>query len=145
MKKQIEFLKTAKNIICIVVGDASGDGHDKRESFLIKTNVSDDDLELIYKAGAKKLGIDITLYCQEYEDRSIPDEIAVKLLSRDINKHLSNDLEFCTYSKKYTINSEQYMDIWLFIAKAGNEQLKAKIVNEKTDGYLTIGGYGLYY
>lgn len=65
--------------ITFTLGDISGDGHNKTETFVAVSNLSSDELRDRYEAVVNKTGIDIRDICCDYEDDVITEEIQKKL------------------------------------------------------------------
>lgn len=131
----------------LTVGDWSGDGHSRSDSINIECNLTVKELQAAYKAGAKKVKLDLTKdVAEDYEDCYIrADELA------KLRKHgYSNDHEVSVEDtgdkdpELYRIdNYEAFADMWLFIAKVGNPKLVCKVASASAS--IHIGGYGLYY
>lgn len=57
----------------LVVGDWSGDGHNRTDSVSVLVNCSTEQLQEAYKKGSKKLKFDLTKEAAvEYEDNKLP-------------------------------------------------------------------------
>jgi hypothetical protein len=64
------------NIIQLIVGDYSLDGHERTKTFMIKTNLTTKQLATAYKVGSEKIGFDfINICCRDYEDRTISKKV----------------------------------------------------------------------
>lgn len=121
----------------IVVGDWSGDGHEKTESFIIESNLSLDEIRAAYAKGSEILGVDIVKnVCAEYEDNLIPFAIAQKL-----NFHLKTEFTYDKGSREIT--PLQWSNLFLGIVKLGSPEFTYEYV--VSDNILNIGGYGLFY
>jgi hypothetical protein len=61
----------------IVLGDWSGDGHEKTHSYLFTTpnHFTDDILGANYKKSVAELKIDPTKFAKEYEDSTLPEDV----------------------------------------------------------------------
>lgn len=130
------------NIIKLLVGDPSNDGHGKTESLIIDSNLSIKQLESAYKKGSKTLKFDLFKYCNDWEDAKIPFKEWKKLIDngldvKDFGCYDQIEEEFDT-SFLYSLD---YFTVYLFICKFGNNDFKYSITEEAN--VLNIGGYGL--
>ena len=62
----------------VIVGDWSGDGHEKTQTFLVVVDdrFTSEILAANYRKNVAELGVDPTTFAAEYEDRSIPADVA---------------------------------------------------------------------
>jgi hypothetical protein len=136
-----------ENVISLVVGDWSHDGHSQTDTVVISCNLTRPELEKAYKKGVKVTGIDLHEHCEEYEDPYISVEIYKRLSEvdpdligagelRDPNSEPDEDDSFW-------INSEEYATLWMLIAQAGNPALKWSVTPDNS-ARINIGGYGLF-
>lgn len=134
------------NIITLVVGDPSGDGHRETDTFTIKTNLSKQELTKAYEKGSKLLGFDFKEHiCCEYEDSILPEEELNILLGKDlILKDIVDDYFLQKYKNSGILNldSDSYTNIFLFIVKLGNSEFEYTYEKLPT---IDIGGYGLFF
>lgn len=80
-------METAK-CITFTLGDISGDGHGKTDTFIAFSNLSSDELRERYEAVVNKTGIDIRDICCDYEDDVITEEVKKKLEKIGIDLNL---------------------------------------------------------
>lgn len=125
----------------LILGDSSGDGHEKTETVTIKSNLDKTELEQAFADGCKKTGVDFeNLVAADYEENTISQELVDKLAV-----HGFDIAEFSEDEKPgkdgYSLYTEGYAAIWLFIAKVGNPSFEHE---EETVPSIYIGGYGLY-
>lgn len=133
------------HIISLVVGDWSGDGHDKKDTINIRSNLDKKAMEKAYKAGTKKVGFDLCAdVCSDYEDRNLDSEKWEKLkelgyqdeeLEDEADKYNNGDISLWV---------DSFTDIYLFIVKLGNEKFEFEYLAAKEDPTIKIGGYGLF-
>lgn len=133
--------------ITLVVGDWSGDGHDKSATYIIESNLDLEQLSAAYKAGVKLLGTDLVEdTCSDYEDNSFPVEVFNKLqallvphkVQLDLDEdYIEAEVEFRVY------DSEIWVDLILGVCKLGNPSLEWSLIDP--DASWHIGGYGLFY
>lgn len=143
----IEILLTDM-IIKIEVGDHSGDGHEKTYTMNIDSSLSVEDLKLSFQEGMKMLGQGGNYYsfdfCSEYEDNQVPKEFVNSLIKVGIDPF--DFLDFQESDSKvmndsiYTISCDNFIYLWLAVAKIGRPNFNYKVVNLSK---LKIGGYGL--
>lgn len=124
-------------VVNIIVGDWSDDGHGKTETFAIKSNITRDEIDKAYTQAIKtypKLNAFDSI-CEDYEDNSIPEDLLdeLKLLGYQPPKWME---------KEFRVSREEFVDIYLFIVKLGNPAFEYSHVNHNE---LTIGGYGLFW
>ncbi len=137
-------------IISLVIGDWSGDGHDKRETINIKSSLDKKAMEKAYKKGAKKLGFDFCKdVCAEYEDNKIPSEkldALVKLGLETKGMGLEYDLKRMKKDKDVGIGlwHDDFVEIYLFLIKLGNEEFTFEYLDVDTNPTINIGGYGMF-
>lgn len=145
-----------ENVISLVLGDWSGDGHSKTDTIVIMSSLNKKDVEKAYKNGTKKLGFDfINEVCEEYEDRLLPKDKLELLMKSGFKasdfgykskyelKELKDALEDeCSPGLGLWIDT--FPKIYLFIVKLGNEDFKYRILEGAENPSINIGGYGLY-
>lgn len=127
--------------IRLVVGDWSGDGHEKTQTIYIESNLSTDQLTKAYKNGCKVIGFKLIDYiADDYLDDAIGEDEINKLQTTgfDISK-IKTEPDF--NGRTASLYVQNYVDIYLHIVKLGNPKFKFEIVNPP---YLNIGGYGLF-
>lgn len=138
-------------IISLVVGDWSGDGHDKRETVNIKSNLDKKAMEKAYKKGTKKLGFDFCKdVCAEYEDNKLPPEkldALVKLGLETKGMGLEYDLKRIKKDEGVEIGlwHDDFVEIYLFIVKLGDDEFTFEYLNADANPTINIGGYGMFY
>ena len=120
------------NVTNLVIGDWSDDGHGKTATITIKSNLTSKGIEKAFKVGAKKIGVDITSLCEDYEDYGLPDEAIAKLKKAGYE----GDEEEGFLEAGY----ESFAAIYLFTVKIGDPSFEYKEVDGKN---INIGGYGL--
>ena len=138
------------NIISLVIGDWSGDGHSQSNTIVIKSNLDKKAIEKAYKKGTKKLGFDfIKDIAADYADQNLSKERLDVLLKHGL-KTKDLDLDFDLKRKEYeegpgvNIWHDDYVEIYLFIVKLGNEEFKYELLEGDVNPTIHIGGYGLY-
>lgn len=129
--------------INLTIGDYSGDGHDKSDKYLIESNLSLSELKQAYEIGTEKVGFDFyRTVAEAYEDNYI----SIEQLSILKNLGFGDlfDEPYCKGSEKIRLEAEEYVNIFLFICKLGNEQFEHEFISDNSDNW-NIGGYGLFY
>jgi hypothetical protein len=120
-----------ENIITLVMGDESGDGHGQTATLLLLSNLTSKQIEAAYKKGAKKLGIDVKAnVASEYEDRII--------CAHDLKKF--TDAGMVWTDDATFLWTDSFPKLYLFTVKVGNPAFEYK---EVKGGKISIGGYGL--
>jgi hypothetical protein len=120
-------------IIELVAGDWSGDGHCKKETFVIESNLGARLVQRAFALGSFKLGFDLTRDVAERYNHSMSDEKVAKLKEAGFD----GDIDF-----KW-LTAENFKEMYLFIAKLGNPQFRYKFP-VKSNSTICIGGYGLF-
>ena len=131
--------------ISIVVGDWSGDGHDKTENTLIESNLIQEDLLEAFKIGTERIGFDLTKCCTDYEDNDVTEHIEqIKpLFDNSITLMEEHGIEESYRTPgNWIVYSYGYLEIYLRICKLGNPQFEYTKAEE--DDSIQIGGYGLF-
>lgn len=137
-------------IIRLIVGDWSDDGHGKTDVIRIKSNLSQKKLAKAYDKGTKKVGYNfMNEVAAEYEDGTISHNQYTRLKELGFDKY-EIETSFW-YDKKdktpldkrtYSISPSEYADLLLFICKLGDKSFEYEEVEDDSDSW-TIGGYGL--
>ena len=139
--------KKKLNRISLVIGDESGDGHEKTEDIDIWCSLTTKGLQDAYKKGAKKLGFDFTdTVARDYEDNRLSKDRYDKLTKLG----LKLDYELELYDKDneeegYCIEQITYAEITMFICSIGSPGLVYKFIENDYFDRWHIGGYGLFY
>lgn len=105
------------NIITLVLGDPSGDGHGQSESINIASNFNANEITNAYKLGTKKLGFDFcNEVCSEYEDNLLNSRRWNKLKKLGYqNKVLEEEISLPPKKGKVFLWTDSFTDIYLFI------------------------------
>lgn len=156
---------TMGNLINLVLGDISHDGHGFTETITIDSNLTKEQLIKAHNAGAKELKIDLgNDVARDYEDNVIEKRTWKKLIKAGMTR---NDLYAIEQSTPWVQRDKQYDEmwnehigaieevneteldpftfaaIWLFIAKVGDDTLSFKVSHNESPN-INIGGYGLF-
>lgn len=131
------------------VGDWSHDGHNQCDSFVVDVNLTKPELDKAFHDGCKLMGLEKAqckalnfLFCSEYEDVKIPQEIIDGMDKVGLSPDKYFDM-FYKDESKWSGNYDTFHILWLDIAKLGNPDLTyQECVSEET---YHIGGYGLYF
>lgn len=130
-----------KHSITLVVGDWSGDGHEKTEKISVVCSHSSKELEEAYNKGTEKLGFNFTqTVAVEYEDN--------KLYAKEIKLLRANgiDMEFEDGEDEngnVCLMVDDFWNLYLAICKLGNPKIEYKEGKQKQK--INIGGYGLFW
>lgn len=120
----------------LVVGDSSGDGHEKTENFLITSNFNEAQILDAYRLGVDIIKFDIMENNKDYQDRSI--------CSEDVDKLKSVGFVFSNLDKwgvYYYIDPEIFVEIFIFIVSVGDPSFEYEYLPYNN---IEIGGYGLF-
>lgn len=133
------------NIITLVLGDWSDDGHGKTDTINIKSNLDKKDMEKAYEAGTKKLGFDFCGYvAEDYEDNKLDDEKWNKLKELGYQNEALEDEAEKYNDGEISLWTDSYTDIYLFIVKLGNDKFEFEYLVGEQNPQIRIGGYGLF-
>lgn len=125
------------NVVELLMGDPSGDGHGRARSFYIRTNLTIKQIEAAFKKGAKKVGLDISKCCEDYEDGSLTKE------QLEILKEAGWDPENCwnyKYAKEhgqldldesFSLSTDEFADIYIFTVYQGNQNFEHEELNSE--------------
>lgn len=131
------------NIISLIIGDRSGDGHGKHEKIVIVSNLSNKEIEAAYKKGVKKIGFDLLEECSDFEDNTISFDKIEKMNKLGFDYKLEYvDDDYGEDDKFAHVYSEEWKQMYLFFVKAGNPDFNFVEIDPSSD--IHIGGYGLF-
>lgn len=134
-----------KETVILVVGDQSHDGHSRTCDIHIKCNKDAYTLRTAYANGVRISGVDLTRdIANNYEDSLFPDDEVEKLKIHgfDREKFLNPMDEKDLDGKWYIMEPEVFAEVWMFIAKIGEPDIKWQIISPSRR--IWIGGYGLF-
>lgn len=122
------------NIIILMAGDVSGDGHMQTETHLIECNLDQQQLQEAYKKGTKLVGFNLTKdVCEDFEDHELPEAYRKKLAKHKISV-TEEDLDATDFAKLY-----------MEICKLGDSNLVWNFADRVKYPTIEIGGYGLFF
>lgn len=138
------------NKIGFCIGDWSGDGHEKTETFYIESKFTEKDFREASSKGKKivRLGSNV---CSDYEDRTFPGNVLKTIIDHGLITEKSLD---CVVEAKdmdpdwklgddVEVWGEEFFKLHLAVCKIGNPDLEWKVISD--DPVINIGGYGLFY
>ena len=133
-----------KELINFIIGDFSGDGHGKTDTFTLEIEHNCSDIEKRLEENEQKLldeyDIDLSLWFKEYEDNIISNEDVQKLNNLKINY----DNTWLNENNELNVwDSEQYLDIWILLMHFIDKDIKINKANTKAY-FGSCTGYGLY-
>lgn len=134
--------------ISLLMGDPSGDGHDKRSNFAIKSNL---DRSQIIRAYSRGVAIGLPNVekdlCEEYEDSKISNDTLKLFVEKGFDP---NEIwEYQYYNKigkpegSYSLDTDSFAKLYLFVVLIGDPTFEWEIDTETSE--IDIGGYGLFY
>lgn len=125
--------------INLIVGDWSHDGHGTTETVIVYANVDSRSLKNAFTKGSNDLlGFDFSeKCCDEYENDSIPPEVAQKL----IDAGYETAFEEYKTGEKMNFDVDEFAHVWMFLAKIGNPEIEYVFIKNEN---INIGGYGLF-
>ena len=131
------------NLIRLVVGDWSGDGHNITDTSFMKSNLTYIEISSAYRKGSEILGFNLKEdCCHEYEDSLLLGEHIFALRANGIDIKFDGRHEDPMEDEEEGVRlmSEEFVEIYLEICKLGNPDFKYEIfrIND-----VNVGGYGL--
>lgn len=134
------------NIVTIVLGDWSNDGHGRRTDINIKTNLTKKEMIEAYHKACDKLGFYFHEVCDDYEEDFVTQDIV------EIMEKYGYEFNFEEEADEYyhnRIGEEEYIHMMLWFLKQGNPDFEYEVV---TPTYFNgwwgdlneSFGYGLY-
>lgn len=137
------------NRIQLVVGDWSHDGHNMTCDVFVECSLSRSELEDAFNKGVKKLGVNLTKYCEAYEDSSIPKDVYLKIAAVDPSLTRSKDGDTGTLKREDDVDfnytdDQEYATLWMLTAKAGRPTMEWTLADIPYEQRICIGGYGLF-
>jgi hypothetical protein len=145
--------------IKFTLGDWSGDGHSIRETFIVNSNMTVQNVREIHFKSEEVLGFDIGDICSEYGESWISKDFYYELqelLDLKVNEDLDDEYWSDTQGRYYFETSEELLDIWLrCLQKIDPTLILTRIQEEeipdihfsgydKKGRHLNNPGYGLY-
>jgi hypothetical protein len=136
-----------KYIVELLMGDPSGDGHDKHTTIHIRSNLSAEQIEIAFRKGTNKIQLDITQCCADYEDNSLTKK------QFEILKQAGWDPENCwnyNYAKEhgqlddddsFSLSTDEFANIYVFTVQKGDSSFEYERLSFEC---IDIGGYGLF-
>lgn len=155
------------NIISLVLGDWSDDGHGKTATCVVKSTGTARDVEAAYNAGVDTLVFQygdairdmLDSLCEDYEDDAIPGQLRAWLVEAGIlHFNVENHVfgEYCMNRSlgQYAwealdddedgrLDIDTFAEIYVGIARLGG--IDIELVPDTHDYVVKIGGYGLFY
>lgn len=133
---------STQELVHIVAGDSSGDGHARTKSFLVCTSLKRAEIKQAYGHGVDKIGFDLVAdIAEEFEDDTITVEQLKKLRSQGALIRLEDE-EYAD-GDKVSMSVDEYIAIYLWFVKIGNPTFEYKILIGTAT--IDVGGYGLLY
>lgn len=130
------------NRIKMIVGDWSGDGHEKTEICYISSKYTADEISDSYKSILKEKKIPYP--CKDYEENTISEEIVQLLKENNIQY---DDILERSNTKYYLAGEEgikDFCELYLRIASIRLPHLTWKY-EQDAPGVIRAGGYGLFW
>ncbi len=125
--------------ICLVVGDWSGDGHDKTTEVTIASNFNEKAIDCAYKRGTKALGFDFSEeVAADYEDTTLSAKHAKAFADKGFSF-----ARWCKNDEGYVLDATSFVTLWLFVVALGDPSVASVVVTDETPT-LNVGGYGLF-
>jgi len=127
------------NVIQVVMGDWSQDGHNHTETVVIMSDHTAKQMEKAYKAGVKKCKFDISSFCEEYEDNTISNKMFLYFFNWGVEMEENYDED----ADHQPIGYSDFANIYLKTCEIGDPTFKYVRVDSNASS-VNIGGYGLF-
>jgi len=128
------------NIINLILGDWSHDGHGRASITTIRSNLTKPEMDEAYIVGTKKVGFsfieEVGVDFDDYSGCSIDQE------QTDMLEEAGVDTSCIDYSD-HRIYEEGFVDIYLDIVKLGDDTFEWERVSHE-ENHIRIGGYGIF-
>jgi hypothetical protein len=134
----------------INIGDWSGDGHEKCDRLLHKSNYSVKKLQQAYHKSCSKIGVKLLEVCSDYGEQHLEQDVAEKLLEAGCPMELLKEFED---DEDYIMTAEKLAEllVW-FVGVSMPEDFECTLIKEENAlnfngfwGDLNESfGYGLY-
>jgi len=130
-----------KNVIVLVLGDWSHDGHSKSSIITIRSNLTKSEIEKAYEAGSKEVGFSFTADVCSSDNNLITQEQIELLENADIDT--SDILPPQAWTEGSSVDEECFFDIYMEIVELGNPELEWERIYHE-ENHIRIDGYGLF-
>jgi len=130
-----------KNLINLVIGDWSGDGHCQTETIQVESSLNKNELQVAYEAAAKKTKVRLVeAVVSDYEDNMISETDFKKLQKAGI---VMDEIFFKDEEGNwdYSLDATSFAMLYLEMIKIVNPAFKYAFPDVPT---IRIGGYGLF-
>jgi len=136
------------HILSLIIGDESDDGHGKRDTYVIESNLSREEIQAAYTRALSEFDAGcLTTVAEDYEDCSLS---ATQLFAmRRIGYRVQNMYWWQEFKEDWGrgqtpfITADEFVDLFLTIVRAGDSNFVYKRLSS-ADTELFIGGYGLF-
>jgi hypothetical protein len=132
------------NVVNIVVGDWSNDGHGHTDTITLLSNISKNDIDAAYRAGVNIIGVDLMgKFCRDYEDDKVADTIVSDVEAKGLKFSEIAHANECDLDGNYwRMSPGSWSVLYLAIVQLGNPAFKYELVKGQE---IRIGGYGLFW
>jgi hypothetical protein len=132
------------------IGDWSGDGHEKKQDFIVKSNVPVEIVREAHWNSFDATGINIEEICSDYEEVTIEPDVVNKL--KELGFHFSDiDID----GDEVYPTAYEMIRIWLFLLEKTDPYLELEVVADEIPNFHFFGcnkqgqhigqvGYGLF-
>lgn len=140
-----------EHTITLTVGDWSGDGHDKTDVIVFKTNKTANEIEQSYHAAVKMTNLDLKAQCKDYEDSQFKPEFVKACMEIFANQPDAmalfgdEDSSYVEEGGDMYVESEQFAELYLFIARMMLSDLEWQVQSNDYSKNINVGGYGLFW
>lgn len=133
----------------MIIGDWSGDGHEKTEEFIVSSNLPVDAVREAHYKIYDKTGINIEEICSGYEEDELSPETVAQL--RNMGFYFKNQ----TGMGIEVMTPLEIMRIWLFLLRQADPSIDIEISSDEIPNFQFFGfgpkgrhigsvGYGLF-
>ena len=133
----------------VIIGDWSDDGHGKCDNIEFSSNLTREEIQDAYEKAKAEHKVDFALFCNEYEDDKLPDDVSDRLKNAgiDVDAIRKEGGDFWYNDQWDTFGVRSFFLLLMEFIKCGNPNFV--YIPDESAPYLKLGnsqmGYGLYY
>lgn len=137
-----------ERLIELTVGDRSGDGHEKANSYFVKATGDKAAIKAAYERGCKVVGWDLqATVCTKYEEDYIAREKLARLRELgyegevwEERYYLEDNSHYVSREDAWSLSPDEYVDAWAFFVELGGEKIEFLQAED-----IHTGGYGCFH
>ena len=123
-----------ENLFYLTIGDWAGDGHEKNEPYLVRSNKSVGQVREAHFRIKDATGIDIESVCSGYEEDTISPELVDQI--EKLGFELENSSGIC----KELVDVDEMARLWVFLFRKADPELEIAFVEQPNYPALHFSG-----